>query len=132
MAVNTKRVFYVKYVAHQSFIDTLSPRHDVRLDKLENDSPDAVAAPVLEAAHVYQIGSTRDELAAQFHATAALIKRAEPAHRLDQRRRLRHRQCQGLHRSRRAGVEPSRRESRSGSRACAGDDAHALQAHRRS
>jgi len=75
MAVNTKRVFYVKYVAHQSFIDTLSQRHDVRLDKLENDSPDAVAAPVLEAAHVYQIGSTRDELAAQFHATAALIKR---------------------------------------------------------
>ena len=75
MAVNTKRVFYVKYVAHQSFIDTLSQRHDVRLDKLENDSPDAVAAPVLDAAHVYQIGSTRDELAAQFHATAALIKR---------------------------------------------------------
>src|SRR5438309_3615684 len=75
MAVNTKRVFYVKYVAHQSFIDTLARRPDVRLDKLENDSNDGVVAPVLGAAHVYQVGSTRDELAPHFHADARLLER---------------------------------------------------------
>lgn len=73
MAVNTKRVFYVKYLAHQSYVDTLAKRPDIRLDKLENDSPAALAAPIMEAAHAYQIGSSRDELATRFHATGALI-----------------------------------------------------------
>jgi D-3-phosphoglycerate dehydrogenase / 2-oxoglutarate reductase len=75
MAVNTKRVFYVKYLAHQSYIDTIAKRPDVRLDKLENDSAAAVAAPIMEAAHAYQIGSSRDELAAHFHATRDLLAR---------------------------------------------------------
>jgi D-3-phosphoglycerate dehydrogenase len=73
MAVNTKRVFYVKYLAHQSYIDTLAKRPDIRLDKLENDSAAAVAAPIMEAAHAYQIGSSRDELATRFHASGEFI-----------------------------------------------------------
>ncbi len=48
---------------------------DVRLDRLENETPDDVAAPVLAAAHVYQVGSTRGELARRFHVDAALIAR---------------------------------------------------------
>ncbi|HEY2135040.1 MAG TPA: hydroxyacid dehydrogenase [Xanthobacteraceae bacterium] len=76
MAANTKRVFYVKYLAAPDYAQTLAGRPDIRLDKLENDSPDEAAAPVLAEAHAYQIGSARDEIAAKFHATAALLARA--------------------------------------------------------
>jgi D-3-phosphoglycerate dehydrogenase len=75
MAVNTKRVFYVKYLASPAYAAALAQRPDVRLDKLENDSPDEVAAPILDAAHAYQVGSARDEIAAKFHVTSALLER---------------------------------------------------------
>src|SRR6266850_1888835 len=75
MPGNTKRVFYVKYLAAPDYADMLARRPDVRLDKLENESPDQVAAPILAAAHAYQIGSARDELAAKFHASATLLAR---------------------------------------------------------
>src|SRR5262249_40376749 len=76
MPVNTKRVFYVKYLAHPIYIGVLRARGDVRLDRIENESPEEFYAPILEAAHVYQIGAARDELAAHFHAQAELLKRA--------------------------------------------------------
>jgi D-3-phosphoglycerate dehydrogenase len=76
MSVNNKRVFYVKYLAHPIYTEILKARADVRLDRLENESPDDVAAPILAAAHVYQIGAARDELAPHFHANADLLKRA--------------------------------------------------------
>ncbi len=76
MATNTRRVFYVKYLAHANYIDVLGRRPDIRLDRLENDSPDAVAEPVLREAHAYQIGAARDELAPRFHADAAFLARA--------------------------------------------------------
>lgn len=75
-AKNSKRVFYVHRLAHQSFADVLAARPDVRLDRLENASPPEAAEAVLAAAHVYQIGSARDELAPGFHAHAALLARA--------------------------------------------------------
>ena len=75
MTVNSKRVFYVKYLAHEIYTAILKTRPDVRLDRLENDSPDAVAAPILSAAHAYQIGAARDELAPHFHAHQDLLKR---------------------------------------------------------
>jgi D-3-phosphoglycerate dehydrogenase len=74
--VNTKRVFYVRYLAHTVFADMLAQRPDVRLDRLDNETPDHEAAPVLGAAHVYQVGSSRDELARRFHVDAALVARA--------------------------------------------------------
>lgn len=73
---NSKRVFYVHRLAHAVFAETLAARPDVRLDRLENASAAAEADPVLAAAHVYQIGSARDELAPAFHARAALLARA--------------------------------------------------------
>jgi D-3-phosphoglycerate dehydrogenase len=76
MTVNNKRVFYVKYLAHPVYEEILKARPDVRLDRLENESPDAVSAPILSAAHAYQIGAARDELAPHFHAHADLLKRA--------------------------------------------------------
>lgn len=76
MAVNSKRVFYVKYLANPIYAEILRARPDVRLDKLENDSPDETAAPILMAAHAYQIGAARDELAPHFHVHADLLRRA--------------------------------------------------------
>src|SRR5437899_2071956 len=76
MSVNNKRVFYVKYLAHQIYADLLAARPDVRLDRLENESPDEVATPILAAAHAYQIGAARDELAKHFHVDEQLLRRA--------------------------------------------------------
>jgi D-3-phosphoglycerate dehydrogenase / 2-oxoglutarate reductase len=76
MTVNTKRVFYVKYLAHPIYTDILAARPDIRLDRLENDSPDDIAARILSAAHVYQVGAARDELARHFHVDADLLRRA--------------------------------------------------------
>ncbi len=76
MTVNNKRVFYVKYLAHEIYVDILKQRQDVRLDRLENETPEAQFAPVLAEAHAYQIGAARDELAPHFHAHGDLLKRA--------------------------------------------------------
>src|SRR5437660_7731572 len=70
-----KNVFYVNYLPDDVFIDVLKRTSDVSLTKLENDSPDAIVAPVLETAHAYQIGAARSELAPHFHATSNLIAR---------------------------------------------------------
>ncbi|TMI98299.1 MAG: hydroxyacid dehydrogenase [Alphaproteobacteria bacterium] len=74
---DVKRVFYVKYLAHTIYADILKTRSDIRLDKLENDSADDIAAPVLAGAHAYQIGSARDELAKRYHADRDLLRRTQ-------------------------------------------------------
>ena len=76
MSVNNKRVFYVKYLAHQIYAEILKARPDVRLDRLENESPEDISAPILAAAHAYQIGAARDELARHFHVDKDLLQRA--------------------------------------------------------
>jgi D-3-phosphoglycerate dehydrogenase / 2-oxoglutarate reductase len=76
MSVNNKRVFYVKYLPNEIYTDILKARPDVRLDRLENDSPEEVSAPILAAAHAYQIGAARDELAKHFHVDHDLLARA--------------------------------------------------------
>ena len=76
MTVNSKRVFYVKYLANDIYLDVIKARPDVRLDRLENESPDSVAAPILSAAHAYQIGAARDEIARHFHVDQDLLRRA--------------------------------------------------------
>jgi D-3-phosphoglycerate dehydrogenase len=75
MSVNNKRVFYVKYLPHEIYVDILRARPDVRLDRLENESADNVSAPILAAAHAYQIGAARDELSRQFHVDQDLLRR---------------------------------------------------------
>ena len=76
MSVNNKRVFYVKYLAHEIYADILRARPDVRLDRLENESPEEISAPILSAAHAYQVGAARDELARHFHVDQDLLRRA--------------------------------------------------------
>src|SRR5215470_17985952 len=75
MSVNNKRVFYVKYLAHDIYTEIMKSRPDVRLDRLENESPAETFTPVLAAAHAYQIGAARDELARHFHVDKDLLKR---------------------------------------------------------
>jgi D-3-phosphoglycerate dehydrogenase / 2-oxoglutarate reductase len=76
MSVNNKRVFYVKYLAHEIYADILRARPDVRLDRLENESSEEISAPILSAAHAYQVGAARDELARHFHVDQDLLRRA--------------------------------------------------------
>jgi D-3-phosphoglycerate dehydrogenase len=71
--VNSKRVFYVAPHTPMGFVDILGKRGDVRLDKLEHESPADVATPILSAVHAYQTSSTRDELARHYHASADLL-----------------------------------------------------------
>ena len=75
MSVNNKRVVYSNYLANPIYIDILKARPDVRLDRIENASAEGVYGPLLGAAHVYQIGAARDELAPHFHVDAAFLKR---------------------------------------------------------
>ena len=76
MSVNNKRVFYVKYLAHEVYADILRARPDVRLDRLDNESAEEISAPILATAHAYQIGAARDELARHFHVDEGLLRRA--------------------------------------------------------
>jgi D-3-phosphoglycerate dehydrogenase / 2-oxoglutarate reductase len=73
MKDNVKRVFYVRYLAHPCYLDIIAQRPEIRLDKIENDTPEEIASPVMAAAHAYQIGSARDELQPRFHADRASL-----------------------------------------------------------
>ena len=75
MKDNVKRVFYVRYLAHPCYLDIIAQRPEIRIDKLENETPDEVAEPIITAAHAYQIGSARDELQPRYHAQRDLLAR---------------------------------------------------------
>ena len=62
MKDNVKRVFYVRYLAHPCYLEIIAQRPEIRLDKIEHETADAVAGPIMATAHAYQIGSARDEL----------------------------------------------------------------------
>src|SRR3954447_17943790 len=76
MFLNKKRGVFVKYLAHPIYTELMQARPDIRFDRLENESPDEVATPILAAAHVYQIGAARDEIARHFHVDHELLRRA--------------------------------------------------------
>ena len=75
MAPNTKRIFYVKYLPSAVYPTVLAHRPDVQLDKLENETPDAEATPVLAQGHIYQIGASRQIIAPNLQVDAALLSR---------------------------------------------------------
>ncbi len=74
-AVNSKRVFWVAPHQPVGFLEVLSKREDVRLDRLENDKPPETAADILAAAHAYQTSSTRQELARHYHTSTEFLRR---------------------------------------------------------
>ena len=73
MAPNAKRVFYVKYLSGPVFAEILAKRPDIQLDKLENETPDAEAEPILSQAHAYQIGASRQVIGKHLQVTDALL-----------------------------------------------------------
>jgi D-3-phosphoglycerate dehydrogenase len=73
---NVKRAFYVRFLNHPIYLELIATRPEIRLDKLENDSPDATASPIIAAAHAYQVSSARDELPAKYHVNKDLLARA--------------------------------------------------------
>jgi D-3-phosphoglycerate dehydrogenase / 2-oxoglutarate reductase len=75
MKENVKRVFYVRYLAHAGYLDIIAQRPEIRIDKIEHETPAAAAEPILAAAHAYQIGSARDELQPRYHAQRELLAR---------------------------------------------------------
>jgi D-3-phosphoglycerate dehydrogenase len=75
MNENVKRLFHVRFLMHPCYAEIIATRPEIRLDKLENDTADAAAAPVLSAAHAYQVSSARDEVPHKYHATAELLER---------------------------------------------------------
>lgn len=77
MSSNTKRVFYVKYLAHPVYEEILRGRDDVRLDRIDDTTPDDDATRTLAAAHVYQVGSARDDIPRRYHVDAALLLRMD-------------------------------------------------------
>jgi D-3-phosphoglycerate dehydrogenase / 2-oxoglutarate reductase len=76
MKENVKRVFYVRYLAHAGYLDIIALRPEIRIDKIEHETPDELAHPILAAAHAYQIGSARDELQPRYYAQRDLLARA--------------------------------------------------------
>jgi len=74
--VNSKRVFYTSPIPPVGFVDRLGQRPDITVDYLLQATPDADADRILSVAHVYQIGSARDELLPKLHAHTDFLKRA--------------------------------------------------------
>ena len=75
MSVNSKRVFYVKYLANPIYIDILKARSDVRLDRIENESPEDVYAPILTRGACLPDRRRPRRAAPHFHVDAAFLKR---------------------------------------------------------
>jgi D-3-phosphoglycerate dehydrogenase len=73
MVSNTKRVFYVNTVAAPVYLEILAKRPDIHADRLVNETPEAEAEQVLEQAHAYQIGSSRQELPIRLQGYALLL-----------------------------------------------------------
>ncbi|MFT5182431.1 MAG: D-3-phosphoglycerate dehydrogenase, partial [Alphaproteobacteria bacterium] len=60
-------------VAHPVYLETLAAEPDIELHKLDNDSPDGDVAPVMAAAHAYQIDSTRAAIPEKYWAHDGLL-----------------------------------------------------------
>ena len=72
---SSKTVYYFNRVAHPVYLETVAAQSDIELHKLVNDSPDGDVAPVMAAAHAYQIDSTRAAIPEKYWANEALLAR---------------------------------------------------------
>jgi len=55
MRENVKRVFYVRHLAHPCYLDLIAQRPEIRLDRLEHDTAEEVAAPITAAVALRRI-----------------------------------------------------------------------------
>jgi D-3-phosphoglycerate dehydrogenase len=74
-ANSSKTVYYFNRVAHPVYLQTFACEPDIELHKLVNDSPDGDVAPVMAAAHAYQIDSTRAAIPEKYWASEAQLAR---------------------------------------------------------
>ncbi len=74
-ANSTKTVYYFNRVTHPVYVQTLAAQPDIELHRLTNDSADGDVAPVMAAAHAYQIDSTRAGIPEKYWANEALLAR---------------------------------------------------------
>ena len=72
---SSKTVYYFNRVAHPIYLELVAAEPDIELHKLVNDSPDGDVAPVMAAAHAYQIDSTRAAIPEKYWASEALLAR---------------------------------------------------------
>ena len=70
---SSKTVFYFNRVAHPVYLETLAAQPDIEVHKLTNDSPVGDVAPVMAAAHAYQIDSTRAAIPEKYWANEGLL-----------------------------------------------------------
>ena len=75
MNENVKRLFHVRALMHPVYAEIIATRPEIRFDKVETETSDTDAAPILLAAHAYQVSSARDEVPRKYHATAELLAR---------------------------------------------------------
>jgi D-3-phosphoglycerate dehydrogenase / 2-oxoglutarate reductase len=71
-----RRICYVENLAHQTYIDVLEERGGIVLERIENAGADDHASSLLARAHIYQIGSARDDIHPKYHAGSQLLGRA--------------------------------------------------------
>ena len=132
MSVNSKRVFYVKYLANPIYIDILKARPDVRLDRIENESPEDIFAPILTRRMPTRSAPPATNWRRISMSMPTFLKRTpnlllvssngagfDPV------------DVEACTDGGRAGRQPVRRQRAFGRRACAGDDADAVEAHHR-
>lgn len=75
MPTSIKRVFYVQGYGQPVFAETLATRNDITLSGIQNSTQPLDVAATLQAAHVYQVQSVRDDVASQYHVTEQLLQR---------------------------------------------------------
>jgi D-3-phosphoglycerate dehydrogenase / 2-oxoglutarate reductase len=75
MNENVKRLFHVRALMHPLYAEIIATRPEIRFDKLENDTSDAAAEPILSGAHAYQVSSARDELPRKYHVNFEFLRR---------------------------------------------------------
>jgi D-3-phosphoglycerate dehydrogenase / 2-oxoglutarate reductase len=76
MDQSVKRVFYVRHLPHATYSEIMGRRADVIVERVENNTDEAIAGPIVSQAHAFQIVSTRDELLPKYMADTDLLSRA--------------------------------------------------------
>ena len=75
MPASTKNVFYVTNLLHPFFAERIAARKNIRLQRLDNASPQHEVDATLATAHAYHIEAGRNSIAPGFLADEQFLKR---------------------------------------------------------
>ena len=76
MTDQTRNIFYYHHLNHPIYLEMIGKRPEVRVDRIDADTPADRTTQILAQAHAYQIGSDQNEMPADFQACDALFRRA--------------------------------------------------------